>query len=243
MKESLNFILSEQKELSVIGGISALLGWDQMTYMPANGALARSEQSSFISKIAHEKVVSDKFWNHINILYKKNNFDKLSDANKAIVSRLYRDVEKARKIPSDFVEKLSKTTTLAYPAWQKAREKSDFSKFSNHLKKIIELEKEYCGYIGLPGPRYNSLLDGYEEGMTVEKLRKEFMYLKKNVIKILGRITDSEVYKKQKDLDLLHILQSVNIGISNDIYKSNSQITKLKESSLQMQVYMDHAEK
>ena len=202
MKESLNFILSEQKELSVIGGISALLGWDQMTYMPPNGALAKSEQSSFISRIAHEKVVSDKFWNHINILYKKNNFDKLSDANKAIVSRLYRDVEKARKIPSDFVEKLSKTTTLAYPAWQKAREKSDFSKFSNHLKNIIELEKEYCGYIGLPGPRYNSLLDGYEEGMTVEKLRKEFMYLKKNVIKILDRITDCEVYKKQKDLDL-----------------------------------------
>ncbi len=202
MKESLDFIYKEQKELSIIKGVAALLGWDQMTYMPPKGAQERSEQSAFISKLAHERIVSDKLWNHINVLSKSNNFDKLSDINRAVVSRLKKDVEKARKIPSDFVERFSKTTTLAYSAWEGARKKADFSIFSPLLEKIIDLEKEYCGYINLPGPRYNSLLDDYEEGMTVEKLKKEFSFLKLHLVEIFDKIKNSEIYKNQKDLDI-----------------------------------------
>ena len=41
MKESLDFIYKEQKELTKFGGIAALLGWDQMTYMPTKGAAER----------------------------------------------------------------------------------------------------------------------------------------------------------------------------------------------------------
>ena len=48
MKESLDFIYKEQKELSTYGGIAALLGWDQMTYMPKMGATDRSEQGALI---------------------------------------------------------------------------------------------------------------------------------------------------------------------------------------------------
>ncbi len=199
MKESLDFIYKEQKELSVFGGIAALLGWDQMTYMPLKGAGDRSEQISLISKLAHEKVISDKFWNHIEIL--SNNISDLSEKDRIVVSKLRDDVEKSRKIPSDFVEKFSKVTTLAYPNWQKAREKADFSIFSPDLEKIVELEKEYCNYINLPGPRYNSLLDDYEEGMTVETLKKEFSYLKSELINLLQNVTSSEVYKKQNKIN------------------------------------------
>ena len=52
MKESLDFIYKQQKELSTLGGVAALLGWDQMTYMPHSGALDRSEQSALISKLS-----------------------------------------------------------------------------------------------------------------------------------------------------------------------------------------------
>jgi len=198
MKESLDYIYREQKELSTLGGIGALLGWDQMTYMPQGGAEERSEQTALISCIAHERVISDKFWQHITLLSKPDNLMKLSEKDQVVVKRLEKDVEKARKIPSDFVERISKTTTLAYPAWQEAREKSDFSIFCPHLEKIVELEKEYCEYIKLPGPIYNTLLDDYEEGMTVDKLTKEFSYLKKEIIVILDKIKDSEIYHKQK---------------------------------------------
>jgi len=202
MKESLDFIYKEQRELSTFGGIAALLGWDQMTYMPQLGAIDRAEHSSLISKLSHEKVVSDKLWNHIQNLSKSENFEKLNSKDKAVVNRLKKDVEKSRMIPSSFVERMVKATTLAYPAWQEAREKSDFKIFLPHLEGIVELEMEYCGFINLPGPRYNSLLDDYEEGMTVDKLKREFSYLKTQIIELLEKIKSSSLFQNQNEIDL-----------------------------------------
>jgi carboxypeptidase Taq len=213
MKESLDFIYKEQKELSTFGGIAALLGWDQMTYMPKMGATERSEQGALISRLAHEKVISDNFWKHIQVLLK--NFDNLSEKDKPVVARLAKDVEKSRKIPSDFVERMSRITTLAYQAWEDARSKNDFMVFAPHLEKIIELEKEYCDYIKLPGPKYNTLLDDYEEGMTVSVLKNEFSFLKKNLIDILQKIMSSETYNKQA---------IINFKVEKEKQKKLSQI-------------------
>ncbi|MCK4902167.1 MAG: carboxypeptidase M32 [Thermoplasmatales archaeon] len=200
MKDSLDFIYKEQKELSTFGGIAALLGWDQMTYMPKLGAMERSEQSALISRLIHERVISDKFWHHIQDL--TTNLDILSEKDKAVIKRLEEDVEKSRKIPSEFVERMSKTTTLAYQAWEEARGKNDYNVFSPHLEKIIDLEKEYCGYINLPGHKYDSLLDDYEEGMTVDKLKHEFSFLKKELTEILEKIKSSPIYENQKEIDV-----------------------------------------
>lgn len=196
MKDSIDFIYNQQKELSVFGGIASLLGWDQLTYMPSDGASDRSEQSALISKLSHEMVVSDEFWNHIQIL--SNNLDSLNERDRNVVVRLEKDVEKSRKIPSDFVTRMVKTTTVAYQKWEEARGQNDFKVFATHLKDIVALEKEYCGYINLPGPRYNSLLDGYEEGMTVDRLKHEFHVLKEDLVSILDRIKDSSVYQSQQ---------------------------------------------
>jgi carboxypeptidase Taq len=86
--------------------------------------------------------------------------------------------------------------------WQEAREKDKFLLFAPHLEKIVELEKEYCRFIDLPGPAYNSLLDEYEEGMTVETLKKEFAYLKPQITEILEKITSSDVYGRQQAFDM-----------------------------------------
>jgi len=201
-KQSLDFIYNQQKELSVLGGIGALLGWDQMTYMPEKGAAERSEQTALLSTLAHKRIVSDEFWKHIKKLSKENVFSSLSTEDKNVVKRLHQDVEKSRKIPEDFVNRSAKITTMAYPAWQKARKNNDFTIFKPHLEKIINLQKEYCGYIDLPGPRYDTLLDDYEEGMTTDKLQSEFSLLKTKLKSILNTVLGSQIYEQQQDLSL-----------------------------------------
>ena len=217
---SLDFIYNQQKELSVFGGIGALLGWDQMTYMPKSGASDRSEHGALISKLSHERVVSDEFWKHIQHL--SSNIDDLEEKDQIVVKKLEQDVEKSRKIPSDYVIRAAKATTVSYQKWEEAREKNDFTIFSPHLKEIVELEKEYCGYINLPGPRYNSLLDGYEEGMTVDILKHEFHFLKKNLIEILDNIKNSKKYQNQTQ---------ANINFNSDIQK---KITDLILNKMQL---------
>lgn len=202
MKESLDFIYKEQKELSTFSGIGALLGWDQMTYMPPEGNVGRSEQISLISRLAHEKFTADELYRHVKKLNEIHNLEKLQEKDRAVVVRLEKDIEKSRKVPSEFVERMSKTTAIAYTVWQEAREKDKFLLFAPHLEKIVELEKEYCTFINLPGPAYNSLLDEYEEGMTVETLKKEFTYLKPQITEILEKITSSDVYRRQQAFDM-----------------------------------------
>jgi len=202
MKESLDYIYKQQKELSTLGGIGALLGWDQMTYMPPKGAIERSEQSALISRLSHEKIISDVFWNHVQSLSNPDVFSKISERDRAVVKRLEKDLEKARKVPSDFVERMAKTTTLAYQAWEDARKKNGFKVFSPHLEKIVSLEKEYADYINLPGPKYNSLLDDYEEGMTTDKLRQEFNYLKSSLIELLDKIKSTKTYENQEEINV-----------------------------------------
>lgn len=200
MKESLDFIYKQQKELSHFGGIAALLSWDQMTYMPPKGNEERAEQLSLISRLSHERAVSEEFYNHL----KKLNEDasQLTEKDRIVVIRLKKDIEKARKLPSAFVEKFSRVSSLAYAAWQEAREKNVFSLFAPHLETIVELEKQYCDYMKVPGHPYNSLLDDYEEGMTVDTLRKEFHALRPQLVEILHKITTSMAYQKQQTLSL-----------------------------------------
>jgi carboxypeptidase Taq len=166
------------------------------------GASDRSEELALISRTVHKRIISDEFWKIIEKLSNAENFEKLTGTDKAVVSRLRKDVEKARKVPSGFVERMAKATTLAYQAWEEARSKNDFKVFSNHLKKIIALEKEYCSFFDAPGSRYNALIDDYEEGMTVEKLKIEFSYLKNELIKVLEKIKTSSIYQNQRDLDI-----------------------------------------
>lgn len=155
IKKSLKYIYEKQKELAILGGIGSLLGWDQMTYMPSDGAVDRAEHLSFLSKISHKKIISDTLWKHIENLSKSSNFETLDKKDQIVVKRLKKDVEKARKIPTSFVEKLARATIISYQKWEEAKKKSNFKIFEPYFKKIVELKREYMDYINLPGSPYN----------------------------------------------------------------------------------------
>lgn len=202
MNEDLTYILKEQHDLSVIGGIGALMGWDQMTYMPKAGSSDRAEQSAFLSKLSHDRVIADPFYDAVQRLQEKNIFTTLEEPQQHIITRLHKDLKKARKVPSTFVEKMAKTTTLSYQAWEQARSANKFSVFAPHLEAIFDLEREYISFFDIPGPAYNTLLDDYEEGMTVDILNKEFTTLRKELTSLLDTITTSKHYERQQPLDL-----------------------------------------
>jgi carboxypeptidase Taq len=196
--KSLDTIYSIQKEISTLRGISGLLDWDLQTYMPKDSAKDRAEQTAIISKMAHEKITSEELKRSIVELMKPENLSKLEEKDRIVVERLSKDVEKISKLPTEFVEELSRVTSLAHIAWEEAKEKSDFSIFQPHLEKIIELKKKQASYLGLPGHPYNSLIDEFEEGMTVEVLTEKFSKLKKGLVELIKQIKNSKSYNSEK---------------------------------------------
>ncbi len=193
MKKELKIVKQYQKEISMLSYASALLNWDQETYMPSKGIESRSEQISYLNSLIHEKATSDKFFEVVKKLK-----GKLKGDDNLMIEKLHKDLLKARKIPRSHIEELSREQSLGVNAWKKAREKSDFEIFRPHLEKLITLKRKETDYIKLPGHIYNSLLDSFEEGMTVEELKPKFERLKKELLEIIKKIESSQTYKKQK---------------------------------------------
>ncbi len=58
MNEKIQQLRGLLQEISDLHYISALLGWDQQTYMPPGGAEARGNQLALIERLAHERGTS-----------------------------------------------------------------------------------------------------------------------------------------------------------------------------------------
>lgn len=199
LEKELNTIYQIQKECVTLERINNLIDWDQHIYMPEKGIEDCSEKLSFISKLAHERFTSKELKDSLEYLRKPEVFEKLSNKDQTVVKRLYKDVEKASKLPTEFVERSSKITSNASTVWEEAKKEKNFEKFRPHLEKIVELSKEQAKFINLPGHPYNSLLDDYEEGMTIDKLQPTFEFLSKELTQLLKKIVSTEAYKNQNE--------------------------------------------
>lgn len=191
-KQVLNQLKQKLTELSYLNSANALLQWDQEVHMPDQAVEARSKTSSNLSKLIHEKLLSDEFEQLIEPAKEMLDQAQLEDEDAAIVREAYREYEREKKLPAEFVEELSETTSKAQKAWKQAKQDQDFEKFQPHLEKIVELKRKEADLVGYEGSPYNALLDIYEPYLTIEKLEPVLAQLKDFLIPFLERIQSSE---------------------------------------------------
>jgi carboxypeptidase Taq len=230
----LKSIYSIQKELTLISRIESLLHWDMETYMPKKGVEYRSEQLATLSKIIHELLLDNNLWTILKRLTTPGVFKKLPKKDQIVVERFYKSVERSRKIPTEFVTKYTKLQALTAEKWKEARDKSKFAIFAPYLEKIIAFKKQEIKYVNLPGHPYNSLLDDYEEGMTVKQLKPIFEKLKPELIKLLRDIKSTKKYKNQKKVLRGKFPEAEQWDISNWIYSliiPEKEISRLDKST------------
>ncbi len=169
---------------------SALLGWDQQTYMPPKGAAGRAEQLGTLDKIAHEMFTSDEIGCLLEDLTPeaaKLDFD--SD-EASLIRVCKRDYEKARRVPPELVEEISRTSALGIQAWEKAREESKFKIFQPLLERIVDLEIQLAEHLGYQDRLYDALLDQYEPGMKTAQVQNIFDDLKRELMPLVRAIGD-----------------------------------------------------
>ena len=86
-------------------------------------------------------------------------------------------------------------------AWRMAREKSDFTMYAPHLKKMIAIKKQIAEKIGYEKHPYDALLDSFEEELTVDELDSVFDALTPRLQKILKKLVDSgSPFRKESKL-------------------------------------------
>ena len=117
---------------------------------------------------------SDEMGNYLTELEDLIREDKLSETTKKMVEECRKEYDRNKKIPQAEYEAYVKLEAKAESVWEEAREKSDFEMFRPYLEQIVEFKKKFITYWGYETYKYNTLLDMYEPGITVEVLDHVF---------------------------------------------------------------------
>ena len=163
----------------------SIADWDSRVSMPPEGAEARANVLATLTRITHERFVSDEVGELLDAL---EVVDDETDA--ALVRVTRREWERARRVPSDLAAEMSHAAGVAVAAWDKAKAASDFASFSPHLERQLELKQRYIACFPETDTPYDVLLDEYEEGTTTAEVQQIFARLKEELIPLIARATE-----------------------------------------------------
>jgi carboxypeptidase Taq len=188
-------VINEARRIRTCETILDLLTWDQETMMPDAACEHRADQKVLLAGIIHEMKSSPRYFEALDRLlpYSNNETDEA-----VIIKKLHRDIAKARKLPTAFVQKLSRATSEAFDVWQKAKHQNQFSLFEPHLKTLVDLMREKAEYLGYAHHPLDALLDDYEPDATTEQIATLFSSLKTKLRLLLSDVQKSPMYGKKR---------------------------------------------
>lgn len=199
MEEKIQQLRNLLAEVSDLNYISALLGWDQQTYMPVEAAEGRGDQLALIGRLAHERSTSPELGKLLEELKPlAASLDPESD-DACLIKVTARNYDKATRVPTSHVVEFARVTTLSQQAWMEARQKSDFSIFRPHLERVVALRQEYASFFPNFEHPYDALLDDFEPGMKTDEVKAIFAGLRPKQVELIQAIAA----KPQVDDDFL----------------------------------------
>jgi carboxypeptidase Taq len=181
--ELYNEYITKMQKIADVKYASAVLQWDQETYLPPKGNTIRGRQIATLSEMAHQQFTDEKIGAMLNELVTK---DGLTATQKRNVQLSLEDHVKANKFTSDFVRTMSETTNKSFHAWIQARKENSFTAFQQPLHELIQLKKQEADILGYEQHPYNALMNEYDNGLTVAITDKVFAALKPQLSAILS---------------------------------------------------------
>lgn len=176
------------RERSLLTSCSAVLGWDEQTYMPRGGSEHRGAQMALLAGLQHERATDPKIG---DLLGEVEGTDLLNDPEsvEAVNVREWRrSYDRLTRLPRSLVEELARTTTLAQQEWVEARRDSDFGHFRPRLEMIVGLKRREAECLGFELEIYDALLDDYEPGAKARDLAALFQSLRYELVPLIGAI-------------------------------------------------------
>ncbi|MEO6251798.1 MAG: carboxypeptidase M32 [Ferruginibacter sp.] len=191
-KELYSQYKTKMQKIADVKYASAVLQWDQETYLPPKGNDIRGRQLATLSEIAHRQFTDDATGALLNELVTKNGLDDKEQKN--VELSLY-DHNKSKKLSSDFVRKMSETVTKSFHAWIQARKENSFAGFEKPLDELIQLKKQEADMLGYQQHPYNALMNDYDKGLSVAIVDTVFADLKPQLSDLLDTIKNkTQVY-------------------------------------------------
>ena len=181
-------LLSHNRETFLLGATSALLGWDQETYMPPGAGDMRADQLALLARLAHERAAAPDVAEWLASCEQDDDCMALAD-RAANVRGLRRDHDRATRLPEALVGELAEVESRAQQAWAAARAASDFGAFRPWLERMVGLQQHKADCLAAGGgSRWDALADLYEPGMRAADLQALFGPLRERLVALRQRV-------------------------------------------------------
>jgi carboxypeptidase Taq len=182
---SVELLKEKLGEIADLQHAETLADWDSRTFMPPDGAETRANVVATLTRVIHERFVSDEVG---ELLAGLDGVDDATDA--ALVRLTRREFDRARRVPGELAAEIAHAAGVAVAAWDKAKAASDFASFVPHLERQLELKRRYVECFPETETPYDVLLDEYEEGMTTAEVQRVFDRLKEVLLPLIEEHAD-----------------------------------------------------
>ncbi len=199
-----NELIRWSRELATLASCSALLGWDEQTYMPRDGAGHRGSQMALLAGLHHERATNPRISDLLATVEQSNLIGEPVSAEAVNIRELRRGYDRRVRLPRTLVEELARTTSMAQSEWVTARASSDFGRFHPWLEKIIQLKRQESACLASSPATsepdkaasiYDPLLDDYEPGAKGAELAVLFEALRRELAPMVATITEAVARK------------------------------------------------
>ncbi|WP_040215298.1 carboxypeptidase M32 [Clostridium polynesiense] len=190
VKEKLQEMKEYMRKIEHLTGAIGLIQWDMRVGAPRKAIPDRGEMLAYLAGEHYKLQTSDKMKDFIEAL---SGNEELDEVEQSMVANAKKEYDLTKKVPEERAVAYTQAVSDAEAAWEEAKDKNDFESFKPHLKKVIDFQKEFVEYYGYEGNKYNTMLDNYEAGITVERLDKIFSDLRDSIVELLNKIKNSTV--------------------------------------------------
>jgi len=191
------------KDASLSSDIAGILHWDMSTMMPSNSRNQRAEQLAYLSKLSHDKISS----NEVRDLILEAKSEELNQNETYNLREIEREHKLTSSVPSNLIQKISRTSAKCEGEWQDARKNSNFNLIKNSLGELIKLTKEEADILGKEfnlSP-YEALVNKFEPGSSTKLIANVFDDLQQFLTPLIDTIIE-----KQRSQNILPIQYKIS---------------------------------
>ena len=184
MKEAIAALRALEHQSYAYRYAQSVIGFDAETVAPAESAAGRAEAVEVLSRAQFDLLTAP-------------SVDKLLDAaaaaaeteqEQAEVRELRRMLSRIRPIPAQEYAAFERLVQEAVAVWAKAKKASDFSLFAPYLEKLVEGRRRQAEQIAPGKDPYETMLDQYEPGLTIEKCDAFFSTVRAAIVPLLEAV-------------------------------------------------------
>ena len=185
-------LVARSRERALLASCSALLGWDEQTYLPRGGSSYRGDQMALLAGLHHDRGTDPALGDLLEAVEGSDLVADSDSAEAANVREWRRGFDRVRRMPRSLVAELARVTTLAQGVWVEARRLDDFAAFRHSLETIVALKRDEGSCLAEPGAEpYDALLDEYEPGAKGADLARLFEALRADLVPLVAAIAGS----------------------------------------------------